>query len=138
MPTSRNRHRPEGAQAIAAADYPALATEEAHVLATLKGYAEAFGGFSRHIRQARGQDLVGLPDALLWVPTHARAHELLAAIEIKIRDDDVTCAQARVMEAMHRIDRIVAEVVRVGARPREGEIGLDDLLTRLDDARGWT
>ena len=123
---------------VPAADYEALAVEEAHVLATLKDYAEAFGGFSRHVRRAEGQDVEGLPDALLWVPAQDRDHVLWAAVELKIGADPVSAVQWRVLEATRRIDRIVAEVVRVGAPPREGEVGLDELLARLDDARGWT
>jgi hypothetical protein len=122
---------------ISSDHYEALTVEERHVLSTLDDYATALGGFTHHVRDARRQNLEGLPDVMLWVPTCDHHHILYGAIEIKLRGDTASFAQHQVMDATRRIDRIVAEIVRVGARPKDGEIDLDELLRRLDDARSW-
>jgi hypothetical protein len=80
-------------------------------------------GFVFHVRQARGQRLVGLTDVIAIVG------ETLGAFEIKTQRDRVSERQYAVLNALAAVRRVETGIVR--PIPKDGEITLDEAIRRL-------
>lgn len=122
-----------------------LATEESALAFWLgdkrrMGYAQLKGGIGWHVRDARRQNVVGMPDVLMLLPIPTQfdwaPFQLVVGIEIKINDDRVTAEQ---QDAIDRINRIpgyggVAGIVRYGRPPRIDEWDQDQAVAAIEEA----
>lgn len=97
---------------------------EAEMLETFADLANAGGGFLRHVRDARGQNLNGLPDVILAVPP------VLALYELKTRRDRMRPEQVRVLDILNRCNVIVSDKVRPEPK-HDDEWSIDEALGRI-------
>lgn len=93
------------------------------MLDALKVAAFVRGGIAFHVRKAQGQDLEGLPDAILIAPP------VVGLFELKTQRDRLSERQRYVLDLLARCDRIASGIVR--PNPRDGELSLDDALELL-------
>ena len=110
----------------------ATATKESDALAFWADFARAHGGVSWHIRDARRQNVVGLPDVLAVLPRRRGGPALIVAIELKIGNDRLKPAQ---FDALRRFAEAgaVALVVRYGTL-RPGEVTQDTAARLIEEA----
>ena len=97
---------------------------EAEMLALFAGLAAGGGGFMKHIRDARRQNVEGLPDVICAVPP------VLALFELKTRRDELRYEQMRVLDILSQCNVIVSGRVRPVPK-RDGEISLDEAIDKL-------
>lgn len=95
------------------------------------GFAPTRGGTGRHIRQAKGQNVAGLADVMMWLPKRDGT-ELRVCLEIKIGDDRVSDAQWEMLAREERAGAL-ALVVRYG-RLREGEVDQNEAVRLILEA----
>lgn len=95
------------------------------------GFAPTHGGTGRHIRQAKGQNVAGLADVLMWLPKRDGT-ELRVCLEIKIGDDRVSDVQWEMLAREERAGALVA-VCRYG-KCREGEMTQDECVAMIERA----
>jgi hypothetical protein len=100
---------------------------EAQMLAALRDYTLLHRGRFFHIRDARGQELAGLPDALVFLPG------VVGFIEVKTQRDRVTPAQAELLRLLQTPATVVAAILR--PVPKAGERSLDAVLALLEAHR---
>lgn len=84
------------------------------------------GGHVFSVRDSRKLAVEHMPDLLIVAP-HI---ETVALIELKSQRRDLTDGQRHVLDLLTRCDRLLTGVCR--PVPRDGEIGYDELLQRLD------
>ena len=108
-------------------------TTEREMLSTLEGYAQVEGGYCWHVRDARGQKVVGLTDTIILLPPKwhgARRPGTLGFFELKTQRDVLSPVQRHVLAMLDQATEIVSGVIR--PRPRNViEITLDDALELL-------
>lgn len=97
---------------------------EAEMLSHFAGLALGGGGFMKHIRDARRQNVEGLPDVILAVPP------VLALFELKTRRDELRAEQIHVLDVLSRCTVIVSGKVRPVPK-REGELSMDEARERI-------
>jgi hypothetical protein len=104
---------------------------EEDMLAALHDYTLREGGLYFHVRNARDQELVGLPDALIFLPPKYGVRPGTAAFfEVKTQGDRITPRQREVMRVIGQVTEIAHGFIR--PRPRSPlEITLDDALELL-------
>ena len=110
--------------------YRASMTED-DMLKAIREYVQLEGGFFFHVRDARGQDLEGLPDVLVLLPPRkAVAPGLIGLFEIKTQRDVVTNKQRQVLAVAEQATEVVSGVVRPNPKGLI-ELSLDDCLELL-------
>jgi len=108
---------------------------ESDMLKALRDYVQAEGGVFWHIRDARGQEVVGVPDVIcILPPRRGVAPGIVAFFELKTQADRVTVQQRHVLRLADMATEIVAGIVRPNPRNQLLEITLDDALTLLGKA----
>jgi hypothetical protein len=101
------------------------------MLQSLKDYAVAEGGFCFHIRDARGQDVEGMPDALVLIPRSFQHPGIIGLFEIKSQTDTVTVLQEQVLLVAETATEVVSGIIRPVPKKPLLEITLDDALELL-------
>jgi len=105
---------------------------EADMLKAIADYVAAENGIFWHIRNARGQNLVGAPDVICVLPPRAhRAPGLVAFLELKTDQDVLTESQRHALFLLERATEIVSGVVRPVPHNTLIEITLDEVLELL-------
>lgn len=111
-------------------------TTEGDMLSTLEGYAQVEGGYCWHVRDARGQQVVGLPDTIILLPPKwhgARRPGTIGFFELKTQRDVLSPVQRHVLAMLGQASEIVSGVIR--PQPKSlVEITLDDALLLLGKA----
>jgi hypothetical protein len=105
---------------------------ESDMLTLLRDYVEAEGGVFWHIRDARGQEVVGVPDVIcILPPRRGVAPGIVAFFELKTQKDRVTVQQLNVLRLADMATEVVAGIVRPNPRSQFLEITIDDALELL-------
>ena len=113
------------------ADYKKSLTE-AQMLKVLGDYVHSQNGVWFHVRNARGQHLVGLPDFIAVLPPRDHhAPGQLAMFELKTQGDRISAEQRHALFLLERATEIISRVVRPVPGKSSIEISLDDALTLL-------
>ena len=94
----------------------------------LSDAAYAGGGFCFHVRDARRQNVKGMPDILLALPP------VVGFIELKTQRDTIRPDQVRVLDILSRCSQIVSGTVRPVPK-HDDEWTLDEALARIVAAR---
>lgn len=96
------------------------------------GFAQLHGGIGWHVRDARGQNVVGMPDVLMVLPHGFRPTvSVLAGLEIKIGSDPVSDEQGRALDLLYAVPWAVAGIVRYPT-PRPGEWTQDEAAAEIE------
>ena len=99
------------------------------MLKALGDYVHSQNGVWWHVRNARGQHVVGLPDFLAVLPPRAHhAPGMFAALELKTTGDRITAEQRHALFLFDRATEIVSGVVRPVPGRSSIEVSLDDAL----------
>jgi hypothetical protein len=105
---------------------------EQEMLTALREYAKAEGGFLWHVRDARGQNVEGMPDTIILIPRSFAHPGVAAFFEIKTQRDKASVLQQQVIFVAGTITEVAAGIIRpVPKHPTE--ITLDEALELL----GW-
>ena len=103
---------------------------EAQMLKAIKDYAQAEGGYAFHVRDARAQDLAGLPDVIVFIPRSFNHPACVGFFELKTQSDKITSLQRNVLAVAGQAQEVVVGVVRPNPRGI-AEMSLDDALESL-------
>lgn len=102
---------------------------EAQMIKSLGDYVKSQNGVWFHVRNARGQNLTGLPDFLAVLPPRAHhAPGQFVAFELKTQGDRISPEQRHTMFLLERATEILSGVVRPVPGKSSIEMSLDDAL----------
>lgn len=108
---------------------------ESQMLKAIRDYVLLEQGFCWHVRMAKDQDLLGLPDVIaILPPKHGSGSGsrpgTIAFFELKTQSDRVSPVQHKVIRMIGQASEIAYGIVR--PKPRSlAEITLDDALALL-------
>ena len=116
---------------------PKIETEEAALAFWIgtkakQGFAQRHGGIGRHIRKAKGQNVAGIADCLMWVRT-ADGTAVRVVIEIKVGRDSLSGVQREVLDWERESGSLVL-VVRYDGAVRPGEVSHDEAVRLIEEA----
>ena len=115
-----------------------LVAKESDALKFWEDYARCNYGIFWHVRDARGQNVEGMPDVLMVLPKWDGS-SVLVALEIKCRRDRLRSAQREAVFALGAVAGSVVGVVRYGKKRDISplvEMTQDEAVSAIEQALG--